>query len=170
MKRKILFKMIVVLWLFSLTAGAQTQEELPLLPKGPLLLTSTTPEQFHPDYWVNRLSDPDKILKTSEEIEVLNENTRAMVRDQIDVFKMPLKRDGRSIRELLELQYNMIKGRILFTADDSYIPKSLFEQKIKPVMQWDKVLDQIRIRWGTAVRPASVRALPIDVKILEEKL
>ena len=169
MKRKILFKMIVVLWLFSLTAGAQTQEELPLLPKGPLLLTSTTPEQFHPDYWVNRLSDPDKILKTSEEIEVLNENTRAMVRDQIDVFKMPLKRDGRSIRELLELQYNMIKGRILFTADDSYIPKSLFEQKIKPVMQWDKVLDQIRIRWGTAVRPASVRALPIDVKMLEEK-
>lgn len=157
------------LWMLSLTATAQTQEELPALPKGPLLLTSTTPEQFNPDYWINRLPDPDKILKTSEELEILNKNTRAMVRDQIDVLKMPLKKDGRSVRELLESQYNMIQGRILFAADDSYIPKNLFEQEIKPVMQWEKVPDQIQIRWGAAVRPASVRALPSDVKMLEEK-
>ena len=169
MKRKIFFKMIVVLWLFSLTAGAQTQEELPPLPQGPFLLSSTTPEQLHPDYWINRLPDADKILKTPEELEVLNENTRAMVRDQIDIFRMSAKRSGREIRELLELQYNMIKGRILFGVDDSYIPKSLFEQEIKPVMQWEKVPDQIKIRWGAAVRPASVRALPTDVKMLEEK-
>lgn len=171
MERKIFFTIIFASWLLSLTATvtAQTEEELSSMPKGPLLLTSVTPEQFNADYWVSRLPNPEKILKTPEELELLNENTRAMVRDQIDIFKMPMKRDGRSVRELLELQYNMIKRRILFAVDDSYIPKSLFEQEIKPVTQWEKVPDQIQIRWGAAVRPASVRALPTDVKMLEEK-
>lgn len=169
MKRKFSFIFILSFWMLSLAASAQTQEELPALPLGPLLLTSVVPEQLNPDYWTVRLPHPDKILKTPEELEILNENTRAMVRDQIDVFRTPLKRDGRSIRELLELQYDMIKGRILFAVDDSYITKNLFEQKIYPVMQWEKVPDQIRIRWGAAVRPASVRALPTEVKMLEEK-
>lgn len=171
MERKIFFTIIFASWLLSLTTTvtAQTEEELPPLSKGPLLLTSVTPEQLNADYWIDRLPDPDKILKTPEELEILNEDTHAMVRDQIDIFKMPLKREGGGVRKLLELQYNTIKGRILFAVDDSYIPKSLFEQEIKPVMRWEKVPDQIQIRWGAAVRPASIRALPTDVKMLEEK-
>jgi len=168
-KRKTCFGIGLILWLISQTASAQTQEELPPLPPGPLLLTSAASEQLNPDYWINRLPDPDKILKTAAELKTLNENTRAMVRDQIDIFQMPATRSGRQIRELLELQYNMIKGRILFGVGDSYIPKSLFEQEIKPVIQWGKVPDRIQIRWGAAVRPASVRALPSNVKLLEEK-
>lgn len=144
--------------IFSMQAIAK--EDLPPLPKGPLLLTSTAPEQLNPDYWVNRLPDPDRILKTPEELEILNENTHAMVRDQIDVFRMPLKKDGRSIRELLELQYNIIKGRILFAADDSYIPKSLFEQEIKPVMQWEKVASQIQLRLAAQTDITHVVWLP----------
>lgn len=170
MKSKIFVTTILRLGLLTCAVNArQSNETLPPLPQGPLLLTSTVPEQFNADYWINRLPDPDRILKTPEELEVLNENTRAMVRDQIDIFGMFMKRDGRGIRELLEMQYNMIKGRILFATDDSYIPKSLFEQEIKPVMQSEKVPAQIQIRWGAAVRPASVRALPTDVKMLDEK-
>ena len=43
-------------------------EELPPLPEGPLLLTSVTPEQLSPEYWADRLANPDTPLKTSEEI------------------------------------------------------------------------------------------------------
>ena len=168
MKLKFGLNTAVILIILIMSSGVRA-EDLPPLPKGPLLLTNVTPDQLNPDYWINRLTEPDQILKTPEELEVLNEDTRAIVRDQIDIFKIPLAKRGESVRELLELQYNTIKNRILFGADDVLIPKDLFEQMIKPVMQWETVPDQIQIRWGAAVKPASVRALPTDVKMLEQK-
>jgi len=144
-------------------------ENLPPLPKGPLILTSITPEQLSPDYWINRLPESERVLKTPEELEVLNEDTRAMVKDQVDIFDMPVKKQGRMIQDLIMREYDTIKGRILFGVDDAYIPKSLFEQEIKPLEQWEKIPDQISMRWGVAVKATSVRALPTDVKMLEQK-
>lgn len=161
---------VVFLFLFSSVTTAQpAAEELPPLPKGPLLLTSTTPEQLTPEYWINKLPNPDEVIKTPEELEFFNQEIRSIVRDEIDVFAVPQKRSGKPVREQLELEFKTLKNRKFFGVDDQYINKSLFDTTIGPVMQVDKVPDSINVRYGAAVAAASVRALPTDVKMLEEK-
>jgi hypothetical protein len=156
------------LFLLSVTAWAVETDELPPMPPGPLVLTSITPEQLSPDYWINRLPNPDQPLKTPEELAQLNEENHEMIKDLVDIFEMELKRRGGPIRDQIELEYNTVKGRILFGSDDQLIPKSLFEQQIKPLLQLEKIPGQIPMRWGVATRATSVRALPSDVKMLEE--
>jgi hypothetical protein len=143
-------------------------EELPPMPEGPLLLTSVTPEQLSPDYWINRLPDPDKLLKTPEELQYFNEEIHLMISESVDVFGMDKTRPGMPIRDQIELEYSTLKGRILFGVDDQRIPESLFEIEIKPLLQLEGVPQRIQMRWGAAIRPTSVRALPSDVKMLEE--
>ncbi len=143
-------------------------DDLPPLPKGPLLLTSVTPEQFSADYWINRLPDPDRLLKTPEELKEFNEAIPLEIKERVDIFKMDPVRRGRPIREQLELEYSTLKRRVLFDVTDGRIPESLFEQEIKPLVQPENVPDPIKMRWGAAARPTSVRALPSDVKMLEK--
>ncbi len=165
-KLKISFWILII---FSFVPLAVAEESLPPLPPGPLILTSVKPEQLSPDYWINQLPDPDRLIKTDKELETFNEDIRAMVKDQVNIFDMAPVREGPSVREQIELEYNTVKGRILFGADDADIPKSLFENEIKPLLQWETIPDRLTIRWGAAARATSVRALPSDVKMLEEK-
>ena len=139
------------------------------MPKGPLLLTSVKPEQFSPEYWIRRLSNPDRPLKTPEELQKMNENIHLAIKDCMDVFKMDLKKSGKSVRDQLELEYRVLKGRVLWGVDDARIPASIFEHDIKPLVQLEVVPDKIRIRWGAATQATSVRALPSDVKVLEKQ-
>lgn len=143
-------------------------EELPPLPKGPLILTSIRPEQLNPEYWINRLPDPHRVIKTPEQMAKFNTFIENMIPERKDIFKIDTTWSGKSIRDQIELEYKAVKGRKLFGVDDRDIPQSLFEQEIKPLIQTDKIPSRITLKWGTAVRATSVRALPSDVKMLEE--
>ncbi len=155
--------------ILSAPAALHADDDWPPLPKGPLLLTSVKPEQLKADYWIAKLSGPDRVLKTPEQLKVLNDETYAMVKDQMDIFKLPLKRKGQVIREVIEQEYETVSGRKLFGVDDAYILKDFFENEIKPIEQRDQIPAQIQMKWGAAVRAASVRALPTEVKMLEKK-
>ena len=159
---------VIVLAFILLLRHAAWAEELPALPQGPLILTSVTQEQLSPDYWIERLPEPDKPIKTREELQRFNEEIHSMVRERVDIFKLPVQRAGKPIRELLEFEYTTLRGRILFGADNKRIESSFFETTIKPTVQWNKVPDQIDLKWGAATRSTSVRALPSMVKMLEE--
>ena len=143
-------------------------ENLPPLPKGPLLLTSVTQEQLSPEYWINRLPDPNKPIKTPEQLKRFNEEIDAMIPERVDIFKLPAKQSGKQIRDQLEFEYTTVKGRILFGVDNKRISSSLFEENIKPLVQWSEVPNQVDVKWGVATRSTSVRALPTMVKMLEE--
>ncbi len=168
MNKKRFFKLLAAAWIVLLPVSSFA-EELPPLPKGPLILTSVKPEQLKPEYWIKRLPDANKVLKTPKELESFNQDIRAIVRDQVDIFSLPSKRKGARIREVIELQYETLKGRKLFGLDDKYIQPDFFEREVKPVENWEGIPETIETRWGAAVRQASVRALPTDVKMLEEK-
>jgi hypothetical protein len=161
-------KLAVLLLLFSFLSFSLFAEELPPMPDGPLILTSVTPDQLSADYWINRLPNPDLVLKTPQEIHQLNQEIRAMLSSQIDIFELEPHRRGIDIRDQLEFEYQTVKGRVLFDVEGAAIPKTIFEEKIKPVMQWEKVPEKIKLKWGAATRATSVRALPTDVKMLEE--
>lgn len=98
---------------------------------------------------------------------MLNEDIHREISQQVDLFRLETRRAGKPIRDQLQLEYRTVKGRILYGVDGQRIPQSIFEQEIKPLVQWRKVPASIPMRWGVAARPASVRALPSDVKMLE---
>lgn len=138
------------------------------MPEGPLLLTSITPEQLSPDYWINRLQDPDRVLKTAEELGEFNDDIHLSIPQEVDIFRMDLKQPSRPLQEQLEREYETVRGRILFGVDNHRILNGLFEREIRPRMQWEKMPPTVRVKWGVVTRPTSVRALPSDVKMLEE--
>lgn len=188
MKAKTLFLFIIILSLTILPVGwtqeLQSQsavdtsssrmeglapgESLPPLPQGPLLLTSTIPEQLSPDYWINRLPDPDRPLKTPEQLQFFNKEIHMMIREQVDIFQPGILPRGDQIRAQIESEYQTVSGRKLFDIKGAYVKKEFFETQIKPLVQWGQVPNKLMVKWGVATRATSVRALPTNVKMLEE--
>ena len=150
-------------------SGTAPDENLPKLPKGPLLLSGTMPEQLSPDYWISRLPEPDREFKTADQLKFFNKEIRMMIRERVDIFQSGILPRGAQIRDQIKLEYETVSQRKLFDVKDQYIPKEFFETQIKPLMQWEQVPAQLTPKWGVATRATSVRALPTTVKMLEEK-
>ena len=143
-------------------------DEPPLLPQGPLLLTSVKPEQLNPDYWIQKLSDPDQPVKIPKELEEFNDYIRSLIPQRMDIFKLKPVRAGKEITEEFEHVLTALKSRRLYDTDNNIIPKTFFDAEITPMIQSDAVPSKIKVRWGAAKKAAPVRALPSDVKLLEK--
>ena len=74
MKKYLLF-LFVFLFIFS---AAYADDELPPLPKGPLLLTSATPAMQSPEYWINRIPNAEKPIKTMDQMKHFNEEIKIL--------------------------------------------------------------------------------------------
>lgn len=162
------FPGILFLVFFLLAPSSYGDEELPPLPPAPLVLTSARPEHFSPDYWVGKLPNPDKPLLTEEQLKRFNEGIHQELSDAVDLFAMESARSGKSIRDQIRLEFKAVRGRKLYGVDDKVVPKTIFDEMIKPLEQVEKIPAKIKLRWGTAVRPASVRSLPSPVKMFEK--
>ena len=114
-------------------------------------------------------SNPEKPIKTPDELKRFNEEIHRMIPERVNVFKIDLTRNGKSMREHLEEVFKTVRGRVLFAVDDKRIPKSLFDDEIKPRLGLEQMPDRIKMKWGAATQATSVRALPTDIKMLEEK-
>lgn len=162
-----LLKAIFVIFLFFGISPITFAEELPPKPEQPLYLTSTQPEHLNPEYWINKLPNPDKLLKTPEELKVYNDKLNATIPQRQDIFKMDYTRSGRPIRGQLQLEYDTLSGRILLDENNVRIPKSYFETTIKPRVNIQAVPSRVETGWGVATQDTSVRALPTMKKMIE---
>jgi hypothetical protein len=149
--------------------AAYAGEELPPLPKGPMILTSATPAMQSADYWIRRIPGAEKPVKTMDQVKHFNEEIKHMVPENIDVLKLDKSRPGKAISDQLQLEYSTLRNRKLFDDNDKVVPKSFFEEEIKPLMQIDQVPSRIKVKWAVATRATSVRALPTMVKMIEGK-
>jgi len=161
------FQVCYIFLLVFLISGPVSAEDLPPLPAGPLILTSVRPEQLSANYWINRLPDPDLLLKSPQEIKEFNEDIHREIKEAVDVFALDTKRPGGPIRSQIKYEYETVKKRKLFGADDQRIPQSFFDANVLPLLRWEKIPASISMRWGAAVRATAVRALPTDKKMLE---
>lgn len=162
--KKMVLSLTAFLFIFTTLHAA---DELPPLPKGPMILTSATPAMQSADYWIRRIPNAEKPIKTLDQMKHFNEEIKSMVPENVDVLKIDTKRPGKAIADQLDLEYSTLKNRKLFDENDKTVPKSFFETKIKPLMQIDKVPSKIKVKWGVATRATSVRAIPTMVKMIE---
>ena len=165
MKKNILF-LFAFLCIFP---AAYAVEELPPLPKGPMILTSATPAMQSPEYWIKRIPGAEKPVKTMDQLKHFNEEIKHMVPENIDVLKLDKSRPGKDITDQLQLEYSTLKNRKLFDKNDKTVPQGFFEEEVKPVMQIDQVPSKIKVKWGVATRATSIRAIPTMVKMIEGK-
>ena len=94
-----MMKKLILIILTFLVATPLFAEALPPLPEGPLVLTSITDEQLTPDYWIDRLPEPDKVLKDPEELEAFNQQIHKKVPERVDIFKFTTSRKGSRIKK-----------------------------------------------------------------------
>ena len=163
MKKVFLF-LLVSFFVFS---AARAEEELPPLPKGPLLLTTATPAMQSPEYWIKRLPDAEKPIKTMDQMKHFNDEIRTMIPESVDIFKLDKTRPGKQVSEPMQAEYDTVKNRKLFDEHGKTVPKTIFEETIKPLMQIEQVPAKVKMRWGAAVCATSVRALPTSMKMIE---
>lgn len=163
-------KNLFLLFIFlSVLSTAWSDEEMPFLPKGPLLLTSATPAMQEPEYWIKRIPNAEKPIKTMDQLNHFNNEIHGMINECVDIFQLDRVRPGKQISSVLQFEFDTLRNRKLFGVDDKYIKKEFFDEEVKPLLQIDKVPEKIRMKWGVATRATSIRALPVDVKMLEEK-
>ncbi len=165
MRRKI--SVVIFSIFFICFLGVLWAEDLPPLPKGPLMLTSTTSAMLNPGYWIKKIPNAEKPIKTPEQLKHFNDEIRSMIPECVDVFKLDLTRPGKQITEVLQNEYKTLSGRKLFDAEGRTVPKSVFEETLKPLIQIEQVPSKIKMKWGVAVRATSVRALPTTMKMIE---
>ena len=91
-----------------------------------------------------------------------------MVKERKDIFEDGILPRGSQVRDQLELEYDTVSNRYLFDVNGKRIPKSFSSSSVKPIVSWEQVPDRLSPRWGAATRATSVRALPTNVKMLEE--
>lgn len=165
MKKSILF-LGAFLFIFS---AVYADEDLPPLPKGPMILTSATPAMQSAEYWVRRIPGAEKPIKTIDQMKHFNEEIKHMVPENFDVMKLDKSRPGKAVMDQLQLEYDTLKNRKLFDVNDKVVRQSFFEQEVKPIMQIDQVPSKIKVKWGVATRATSVRAIPTMVEMIEGK-
>lgn len=137
------------------------------MPEGPLLLTSVKPQMLTADFWIARMRHPDRVLKSPQELKKFNDYIDHAISENQNIFKMDPSVPGKPLADQLTLEYQTVSNRKLFDVEGNPIPKIFFEKEIWPVVAVDRIPAQIRLKWGAAIRPTSVRALPTEVKMLE---
>jgi hypothetical protein len=143
------------------------EEKLPPLPKGPMLLTTCTEEMQTPEFWINRLPDPSRVIMNPGQIRSFNERIYRWTHESVDVFKIPKIFPGDGISRQLKLEFETLRGRLLYDAKGVRVPKSVFDETIRPLTQWEEIPKRIKVKWGAAIQATSVRALPIDMEMIE---
>lgn len=143
-------------------------EELPPVPAGPLLLTSVRAEQLNAGYWINRLPDPNRLLKTPQQMNAFNQDIHAMVKDTVEVFKIGTTKSGSSIKDFVMQQFNAVRGRGLYNLQNKPMPKAWFDTNVKPNLNLEGIPSTIKIKWGVASYPVRVRSVPHDIKLMEK--
>lgn len=133
-----------------------------------MLLTSTRSEQLQADYWIHRLAEPNRVIKTPEERERFNNEIDEMLSDIVNVFKIETTFPGSKIKEQIQLEYDTVSNRMLFDRQGKRVPKEVFTAQVSPILGLDTIPARIALKWGAATRATSVRALPITMKMIED--
>lgn len=162
-----IISVLLVLTAFVPFVCGQEDDELPPLPTGPLILTTVRPEMLKADYWINKLPEPNKVLKTPAEMKEFNEEINAIVPEQRDIFSMELRRSGSGIKTAIQEEYETLSKRKLFDKNDKVVPQALFTEEIQPNINLEAIPDSIKVKWGVAARQTHVRALPTAKKMIE---
>ncbi len=139
--------------------AAQVTSETRNFQQFPMLVPGMTEEMFYPDFWVERLSDADKVIMTPEEIALYNAGIIAAnpkVLSDLNTFPAVL-----SEAELKQIISETSKFPLGKRFDDSR--RALTEddlQRLSLNLNIEAIQEQNPVRWAVVTEYGEMRAFP----------
>ncbi len=64
------------------------------------------------DFWIKRIKNPDKLIKTDEQVQQFNEEINRFSNDRKDIFKIKNSVSGKEIKALIKSEYGAVAQRM----------------------------------------------------------
>jgi len=125
----------------------------------PTVLPGVEAQMQTPGFWIGRLSEPDRVILSEEEIRELNDDIRARLRLTKDIADFPQEFDGPELRAILQCELDSFRGRTLYGADGRQVDESFYAsvgENMRPAL----IDARVQVRFALVVYNADQRLLP----------
>lgn len=143
---------------FLVTSSVCRAEEIP----------HVSSEMEKPSYWIARLSEPDRVLLTSSQIEVLNQKFLRAEPTAIDPLTFPEHVNPSMLLAPLEKEEGVLLEKTLYDRKGRGVGKE-FIAGLKALCALHAIPDLIPVRFGLVVQECSLRTYPTTEPLVEEK-
>lgn len=145
-------------------APAFAGDVLPIPPSG---VIGTTDAMLSPEYWVERVDAPDRVILDKAAIEARNAKMFASDPSMYDLSKLAAELPGSQVRQWLG-KIGKLPAKPLFDAKDQPAPQATIDAAIAN-QALDKVPARISPRYGLVVRRVSMRNFPSALRVFPGK-
>ena len=125
----------------------------------PTVLPHVTAEMNTPGFWIDRLSDPDEVILSADQIREFNRDIRTRLRLTKDIASFPAEYDGPDLRAILQRELDSFRRRTLYDADNRKADAS-FYAPLEEGMQLSAIDARADVRFALITRNADQRLLP----------
>ena len=130
-------------------------------------LPHVTPELENPEFWINKIENPDSVLLTSEAISTLNDSTSSKVY-LVDVMKIGPTISGKRIRKTMVGDLDHHRKRNRYGHNNYPLPESFYNE-IEEHMDLNSIPERIRVSFGLTTRRTDIRSIPTSEIAMEKK-
>ena len=125
----------------------------------PTVLPGVEAEMQTVGFWIGRLSEPDRVILSEEEIRELNDDIRTRLRLTKDISEFPQEFDGPELRAILQCELDSFRSRTLYGGDGRKVDAS-FYTSVEESMRPASIASRIHVRFALVVCNADQRLLP----------
>lgn len=116
--------------------------------------------QLNADYWVNKLSQPERVLESPAGIAAFDTSAYASDKNMIDLGKLPQELSANDLREMV-LSLSKPYGSDLY-GDDGELLSDNGYAKYRANLNLDQLPDSNKVSFGMVVERTSMRTWPTD--------
>jgi len=132
-----------------------------------LPLPSVTERLETPEFWIDRIDDPDTPLMSVSEIEAFNRRALELGVYLNDVFSLSETKSTEDVRDMIT-PLNEWAENGGFIGHDNFPLTTDFFTEMKKLVALDELPETVTVTWGMTVRETDVRVLPTKEVALEE--
>ncbi len=125
----------------------------------PTVLPHVTAEMNTPGFWIGRLSAPDEVIFSADQIREFNRDVRTRLRLTKDIASFPAEFDGPELRAILQRELDGFRRQTLYD-DAGRKADAPFYAPVEEGMQLSAIDARVDVRFALITRNADQRLLP----------
>ena len=121
-----------------------------------------------PEYWIQRLPEPDKVLLNPSQIETLNQKFLHAEPTAVDPLTLPEWVNPSFLLASFEKEEAAFLGKVLYDHQGRRLDKT-FWSALKKSCAFKNIPDLIPVRFGLVIEECSLRTFPTGELVVEER-
>jgi hypothetical protein len=124
-----------------------------------------TEDMQTPDFWINKIDNPNELIMTQEQIQEFNNK---IIKNVDSMYNLYDYKDTLNKKELLRyINYYKKPTRIMYNSNGKPINDN-FYNSISNNLNLDKVKDKNPVRYGITIKKTSLRSFPTDEPVYKK--